>query len=109
MQRVHGLLTDQYHAPVTQTSSVSVSLIIARLPSIENILETLIYATPPIEPLVQKLREDPIVTADEVIPGLTGQISYVQFAQSMMKNKSVIKSLFEPVQEMRPEMQSLNE
>lgn len=35
--------------------------------------------------------------AEEVIPELNGTISYVQFAQSMMRNKHLINSLFKPI------------
>lgn len=35
--------------------------------------------------------------ADEIIPNLSGQISYVSFTQSMIRNKHLIAQLFKPI------------
>jgi len=57
-------------------------------------LEALIFKEPPIESLSRKIETEAIVIAEEMIPDLNGTISYVQFSQSMMRNKHLINFLF---------------
>lgn len=70
--------------------SVSVSHLTFRVPAVEDILETIIYKDPPIEVCMRKIEQESLIIADEVIPNLSGTISYVSFTQSMMRNKHLL-------------------
>lgn len=63
------------------------------LPSVENILEALIYQTS----LEDKLIDEPLVLAEDILPLLTGTISYRKFCIGMIKNRNLILSIYEPV------------
>ena len=63
------------------------------LPTVENIIETLIYDTK----LIDKLKDEPLVLADDLSSELSGSISYRKFCIGMIKNKNVILSIYDPV------------
>ena len=63
------------------------------LPTIENVLEAIIYNTD----LVNKLKDEPLVLANDVVSELSGTISYREFIIGMINNRNLIKSLYEPV------------
>lgn len=60
--------------------SISVSYLTNRVPSVEDILETIIYKDPPIDVCMRKIEQESLIIADEVIPNLSGTISYVSFS-----------------------------
>lgn len=62
------------------------------LPTIENIIEALIYDTP----LVEKLKEEPLVLADDLSADLSGTINFRKFCTGMVKNRNLILSIYEP-------------
>ena len=46
----------------------------------------------------ERLRDDPLVTAQDAVTFLTGHtISYLEFAQGMIRSKSLSGELYEPV------------
>jgi len=49
-------------------------------PTIEEVLETIVYKEPPIEPLKRKLDTEAIVLTSEIESELSGTISYCQFS-----------------------------
>ena len=57
-------------------------------PTNEDILETLINKDPPIDSLIRKIDTEALSVAEEMWHDLhSHSISYLQFAQSMMRNK----------------------
>jgi len=58
---------------------IPVSFIKPRVPTIEDILETIIFKEPPIDICQRKMESEVLVISDEIIPNLSGQISYVSF------------------------------
>ena len=63
------------------------------LPTVENIIETLIYDTK----LIDRLRDEPLVLADDISSELSGSINYRKFWLGMIKNKNLILSIYDPV------------
>lgn len=61
-------------------------------PTIEFLLESMIYGTE----LENKLKDKPLVLAQEIISELSGYISYHQFVTGMINNRNLIRSLYEP-------------
>lgn len=64
-------------------------------PSNEDVFDTLINKDPPLDALLRKIDTEAISVVDEMVNDLSFyQISYIQFAQSMMRNKLLQHNLF---------------
>lgn len=63
------------------------------LPTNENLLEALIYNTD----IENKLLNEPLVLANDIVSELTGSISYRSFVKGMINNRNLIRHLYEPV------------
>mmetsp|Transcript_32695 Transcript_32695/g.32060 ORF Transcript_32695/g.32060 Transcript_32695/m.32060 type:complete len:144 (-) Transcript_32695:4-435(-) len=62
-------------------------------PSFENVLEAIIHDTD----LEERLSSEPLVLADDIVPDLTGKISYRKFCAGMYRNKHLILSIYKPI------------
>ena len=62
------------------------------LPTVESILEALIYDSS----IEEKLSSEPLVLADDIVSELTGTISYRKFCIGMLKNRNLINSVYKP-------------
>jgi len=62
------------------------------LPTVENILEAMIFETD----IEEKLSSEPLVLAEDIVPHLTGTISYKKFCNGMLKNRNLILSIYKP-------------
>ena len=56
------------------------------LPSREQVLEVLLCKAG----IVERLKSEAVVLADEAINDLSGTISYVEFSQSLVRNRNIL-------------------
>lgn len=63
------------------------------LPTREQVLEVLMCKSG----IVERLKSEAIVLADDAINELSGTISYVEFSQSIVKNRNILNQIYEPV------------
>ena len=71
-----------------------------RLPPIEAIMEVLITKTSP--EAGEKLQREPLIVVSDLVPYLSGNtISYMEFSQGMVSNKTLIRDIYEPMSNQR--------
>jgi hypothetical protein len=64
------------------------------LPPIEAIVEVLLTKTDAEE----IIKDDPLILIDDLTNYLTGStISYVEFSQGMIRNKTLLNEIYEPI------------
>ena len=64
------------------------------LPPIEAIVEVLLTKTDAEE----SIKDEPLVLIDDMTNHLTGStISYVEFSQGMIRNKTLLNEIYEPI------------
>lgn len=71
-------------------------MFVPRLPAIEAIMEILISKADP--DAAEKLKEEPLCVVSDFINLLNGHtISYLEFSQGIVSNKTLLKEIYEPV------------
>ena len=72
------------------------SIIVGRLPPIEAIMEVLITKASP--EASEKLQREPLIVVSDLVPHLSGNtISYLEFSQGMILNKTLIRDIYDPI------------
>ena len=87
---------------------VSLSLIYTSINNLVNRLKNSSFPLPPIEAIVEvlltktdaedKIKDQPLILVNDLTHYLTGcTMSYVEFSQGMLRNKTLLNEIYEPI------------
>jgi len=109
MENVRTLFQEsQSAAALNPDEQVSLFIVYTSINNLVQRLRTSAFPLPPIEAIVEVLltktdaeeiiKDDPLILIDDLTNYLTGStISYVEFSQGMIRNKTLLNEIYEPI------------
>lgn len=109
MENVRTFFSEaQSTTPLNPNEQMSLSLIYTSINNLVNRLKTSSFPLPPIEAIVEvlltktdveeKIKDDPLILVSDVTQYLSGNtMSYVEFSQGMIRNKTLLTDIYEPI------------